>query len=448
MRNVLMLILISIPAMLVAQDFNSVRDSLWRMDTTIMNRKGMIVANQSLNKYMGAKVAYYLASSGDLSLYKMYAIFTPSDNSAYAAYNIPCMGEDNRVRSLTTVGANLNYANAMATIFSQKKFQGNLSLSAKWTHFFRGGVYFDTNKQVQSRISDFIIAASQKEYMHRQRVIERAILEGQMAKDSTEIIRQVKLIRHIDSSFSRNALHEIRAAGFKNLSSAYLDQFTSNEASLLDSTGNQSHNGMHASWVTFSFLVPAVTNSYSVADSNSLVFNDKSNFPFDLTVLYSNLIENRKRGVWFFTFEPHLFYNNSIMSGQLTKSTLDQYKNYGGTDTLNYLNIASNDAYIGAYSNFWTFALKGKAVYFFPWLNNSIGLSLSAEQNFGTYRPLNLVAGMPLKLSGQSASNPVNLEIQLSFKDINNTVFPGQKTWDKASVGISVGLPFDSIIYK
>src|SRR5690242_15145782 len=96
------------PLHLFAQDFNATRHTLDSIEAVIHSDTNRIVSNETLNKYMASKIAYYLASSNDVSLYKMYAIFTPSDNTAFAGYNFGSTTSDGRVKSLTTLGVNLN----------------------------------------------------------------------------------------------------------------------------------------------------------------------------------------------------------------------------------------------------------------------------------------------------------------------------------------------------
>ncbi|MBE7176084.1 MAG: hypothetical protein INR69_06755, partial [Mucilaginibacter polytrichastri] len=162
---------------------------------------------------------------------------------------------------------------------------------------------------------------------------------------------------------------------------------------------------------------------------------------------YNNVWENGL-GKIFLMVKPGIIKNNSVLAKQLSKLSYGEYKNLGGTDTTKSIQLSTTDVYIGRYSAFLTASLKLQAVYF-PKFSGQIGLDFQLEKNAGTYHPLNGVIGVPFRLagSGSDADKAITFEVQLQMPDLRNEILPDKKFWDKAIVGVTVGLPFGSSIY-
>jgi hypothetical protein len=97
------------------------------------------------------------------------------------------------------------------------------------------------------------------------------------------------------------------------------------------------------------------------------------------------------------------------------------------------------------YRNFVTPQLRGQGVWF-PKKSN-VGISILIEKNFGTYDPLNGKLGIPIRLNDKDGKPSINLEIQLKASDLGDDIQPDKSFSKKASVGISVGFPFASLLY-
>jgi hypothetical protein len=135
----------------------------------------------------------------------------------------------------------------------------------------------------------------------------------------------------------------------------------------------------------------------------------------------------------------------------LSDSSKSSYYASGGKDTLGFNRIGSSDKiYIGYNKIFWSTVFRGQLVYFpegFSGKIANVGFNLSGEWFTGTYNSLNGKFGIPIRFNDNKGDPTVNIELQLKSQDLFNKAFPNKAFWEKASFGISIGLPFNSLIY-
>jgi len=65
---------------------------------------------------------------------------------------------------------------------------------------------------------------------------------------------------------------------------------------------------------------------------------------------------------------------------------------------------------------------------------------------YWTYNPLNGKLGIPIRLKGKDEDSFGNFEIQARASDINDAIEPDNSFSEKVTFGISIGLPFNSLI--
>ena len=155
--------------------------------------------------------------------------------------------------------------------------------------------------------------------------------------------------------------------------------------------------------------------------------------------------ESTKCGRFFLNLSIGIVNNNSVATEDVEKISLQDYKNLGGTDPIHMAQLESDDAYVGTYKNFVTPNLKIQGIWFPKDWN--IGVSLLFDQSFGQYNPLNGKLGFPIRFNDKDGDPTVNFEVQVKTFDMTDKIVTDKSLIKKTSIGLSVGLPFNSIIY-
>jgi len=404
----------------------------------------MIVTNRALNLFFADKVSSYLSSTGDISLSKNYATLNTSNGILSLNHNFAeQLGTDHRIQSFFTIGVQADVVNGFAAIFSNKEFSNDIGLNVKWTLFGRGSVFYDNQRQQQRALVES--ASVQKGKMNVQRAYILASLKKQMEMEATQYESSLgamdpALFPGQDAEQVKTGL---RADFYKKLESKYADLFAQQESQQL--TGSQSFNLISDHWTYFSAYIPLTSQKFSVAPTFAENFTDEHLYPWQFSVSESWIWESRKWGRFFLFVNGGFHENNSVNTKSVNKVSLGDYRALGGTDTVTLAQLKTSDAYVGNYSNFVTPVLSGQFVYFPPKWN--VGISLYAEQNFGMYNPLNAKVGIPIRFNDKDGNAKVNFEIQLRSNDISNETQPGKTFWQKSTIGLSVGLPFSSLLY-
>ncbi|WP_462265880.1 hypothetical protein [Mucilaginibacter sp.] len=334
---------------------------------------------------------------------------------------------------------NANYANSIAPIFSGKKFQGGLSLNLKYTKFFRGSISFGDKKFTFTQTQTPGLSMNQKDSMNIAREYIIGTLKKSMEDDSAAVIKSLGYSMLLKPA-EKAAIIKMK---FAELSYGYKESLAKQEASVL--IESKLTKASHFSWVSVNLNVPFTPTSYSNSEAFSTVFADKSSYPYSFNITYNNVWEN-KLGRFFFMIKPGILKNNSVLSKQLSKLSYQEYKNLGGTDTAKAIQLSTTDVYIEKYNAFITPSIKLQAVYF-PKFSDQVGVDLQLEKNMGSYHTLNGVIGIPFRLAGAESDKAITFEVQLQMPDLRNEITPDKKFWDKAIIGVTVGLPFGSSIY-
>lgn len=423
----------------------SIQNDMNSINTTTVNNKTMIISYRGLSRFMGAKVASYLSDGGDLSLFKNYTVLNTEDGRLSVNHNFDFKGSDERIKALLTIGFRMNVVDAFSTIVSNNKFSNDLGATVKYTWIGRGSAFFDTEKQRQKIKAAPGGDGPQKKEANRERAKILAELNANLSREAADLETQLAGMDPADLSKSdtlASAIEAQRKKYYKSLEEKYLKLFAEREAKFLEN--EESQNLVTTYWISVSAYIPVTTTTYNVATSFATNFSDQEIYPWELNLSYNRIFESRRYGRFFIYVSGNLIQNNAVKTSKLTKVDLNTYKSLGGTDTLSYALLESDKAYVGEYSNFITPTLKCQFVWFPPsW---SIGLSLMGEQNMGKFNPLNGKIGIPVRLKGKGDDSFVNFELQARLSDITDTMEPDKSHSKKTTYGVSVGLPFSSIL--
>lgn len=434
-----------------SQTVASITAEMEASNATVVSRScssqyGLIITDRALNVLLANKIASYLSEGGNISLYKNYATLNTSDGRLSLNSNVHVgYGTDERIKSLTTVGVKANVADGFAAVFSDKKFENDLGLTFRRTWFFRGSTFFDGCEQRQVRGHLPPVASAQKRRMNAERALLINRLHGDMTNEATSFETAVTAMTAADvpDDDLGTVQGTLRAKFYRDLRDTYLKKFAEGQAEALEQT--QSYNLITASWISIGGYLPVTTQKFSVAKTIIDNFQDEEVYPWEINLSFNRIWESRTKGRFFLFLSGGAFMNTSVSTGEVDKLTLREYKERGGPDPIQLAELSSNDAYVGSYSSFPTPLLRGQFVWFPRKWN--VGISLLMEQNFGPYNPMNGRLGIPIRLNDQDGEATVNFEIQLRASDMTGQIQPEKSFGKKASVGVSVGLPFSSFIY-
>ncbi|TMI94617.1 MAG: hypothetical protein E6H08_08385 [Bacteroidetes bacterium] len=437
------------------QTVQSISDELKAINKEIVEKEcikkyGLIISPRGLNYFFADKIASYLSQDGDLSLYKTYATLDASDGKFTLNHNIgkgldPSTG---RLRSLTTVGIKANIEDGFAAVFSDSKFNSELGISLKQTWFAKGKTFFDGCAQRQQKGSRTAPAtpSAQKQKMNIERALIIQNLIAEFTTKAKEFEASVNAIVPADipgPDSDTTVKTNMRDEFYKKLRTDYLKKFAESEADRLAST--ESFNLIKANWWSIKAFIPVTSQKFNTAETYATEFLNEHLYPWELAVLHNRMWESTKCGRFFLNLSIGIVNNNSVATEDVEKISLQDYKNLGGTDPIHMAQLESDDAYVGTYKNFVTPNLKIQGIWFPKDWN--IGVSLLFDQSFGQYNPLNGKLGFPIRFNDKDGDPTVNFEVQVKTFDMTDKIVTDKSLIKKTSIGLSVGLPFNSIIY-
>lgn len=440
--NAILLTLLS-ATMLFAQ--STVLRELRDINDQTISTTDMIVSDRGLSRFMGAKVASYLSDGGDLSLFDNYAVLNSTDGRLSLNHNIAFKTKNESIRRMITLGVRANVTKAFSGVINDSDLADELGIAIKYTYFSPGSACFDDQCQKESIEKLVEPSRLQKEEMNKRRAFILASLESEIQKEVQDFEASLDKIRVEDARIENLDEFKVKLKDqfIKGLNKKYRERFADLEAKALEE--GVTYKRIKKSWVSFSGYIPVTNTTYNVAETFATSFGDKKLYPWEVSLSFNGIIENSKSGRFFFFLNVGAAMNNAVKANLIKSVDLNTYKNLGGTDTLSYSLLESNKAFVGSYSDFITPNVKVQVVWFPP--KSSIGLSALIEQNTGDFDPLNGKLGIPVRLKGKGDNSFVNFEIQARAIDMNNTVMPDKSISKKTTYGISVGLPFSSLIY-
>jgi hypothetical protein len=426
-----------------------IMDNLSNLNQEVVSKKcedatHMIVTHRGLNHFFADKIGSYLSESGDISLFKNYATLNTSGGEFSINRNFGKIQNDGPLAPLTAIGLKTRISEGFAAIFSGESFSNDLGLLFKRTWFGRGTTSFGNCPNEINGVKDN--RPTQKALMNAKRSFILHNLEVEMtnkAQDFEAVLSKMRGAEFDKPDELRAAKEGLRTAFYKNLSREYIKKFAEQESKALGS--DSSYNMMTTHWTTITVYVPVTTQKFSIAPSVNEAFVNEQLYPWKVNFNYSEIMESQNAGRIILYFDAGIFQNNSVNTRSVDKIKLTEYKNRGGTDTVHFAELDTEEAFVGAYHRFITPFTKLQLVWF-PKSSNA-GVSLQIEKNFGKFDPFNARIGMPIRFNDRNGNPNVNFELQLRASDLNKAVNSNLSFGKRLSIGFSVGLPFSNKIY-
>ncbi|MEO6845408.1 MAG: hypothetical protein ABI184_09550 [Ginsengibacter sp.] len=373
---------------------------------------GILISYKAMNVFLSNKVSSYFSDKGDLSLYKNFVNINAAKGTIAINHNLhqPDTTNDNYVRSFTTIGARTGFANAYAARFSNAYTSNQL------------GGYIQKVWMGRPK-TKFNFCGIQKQNMDAQRALLVNQLSAELDEKAVAFKKELDQITAADlpgqnlkaakATLSTNFCAALRAT--------YLRKFAEAQSALLVNTNN--YKVVKDSWTILGIYLPIIPQKFYIITGTEE--NTHYNYPAELMLTHTLFWEAPKAGRIFFSLGAGIIVNNAVQGGQLTSTGV-------------------NGSYAGKYNNYLTPATSVKLVYI-P-LDSHIGLSFRLEKNYGDYKALNGILGIPIVLIDKRGVPAVNFECQIILDDMNHTIkstLPG----NGSSIGLTVGIPFSKIVY-
>lgn len=358
----------------------------------------ILVSNKAMSIFLANKLSYY----PDFSLYKNYVTLNTAEGNVNITHNFHQPADsDAYVRSFVRMGARLNIANTFAANYAGKYVANQLSLLLEKTWLSRPVIKFGEQAPGMAAKRALIVQQLAAEINQKSQEFEQSL---NLIKAEEVSGQDVSLVR---AQLTRDFYTQLRAAYLQRFSQAQADQLLFNTVAL--------------NWTSIAVYIPVIRQRFEVSPAAGQAMIHRYNYPLELSVTHTRLLESRKYGKFIMSAQASGKYNNSVQSGELLPA-----------------NMANS--YSGDYKNFLTPALAGKIVYFPP--TSHFGISYRLEKNFGTYNALNSILGIPIVLIDKREVPVVNFEVQLLYMDRNQKQLPA----NKIAVGLTVGIPFSKVV--
>lgn len=386
--------------------------------------KNQIVTNTGFNIFMQKKALNYLTGVSDLSLAKFYGAYSTDDNKLNLGFNIPVTNPYTRkLAFVINPLVEADVKNNFATLYKDGKWKNDIRGGLKVSYLIpfstmnfrgegsKGGLKTLRAKEYQKAVKK----------LNEETTAEITLMDGSKTKPEPLTNQEVEKMKY-------DILETVGLA----------------EANYVEK--EKPFTWFQTAWVSAWSLFPLTSAERYISADNTQPFQ-KTNFNlWELNLLATYLIENKRFGTFYLSPWIKYFQNNSANADLMTTVDYVQYSQFPGSNPQNLALLETNKAYIGTYDKFMTTNFNFQLVYMAPWQNTLIkpGLSFRFEKNWGDYSPTNLRLGVPLNIQGKE--KPINIEIQYRINNINNyKSIANHKSTN--IVGVSLGLPI-SLLYK
>lgn len=440
----LVLAILCIYGRLMSQSASDILAEIKKYDQEVLNNncgdgRPMIITQRALNKLLADKVGSYLSESGDLSLFKNYATVSSSDGKFSLNRNVLKQPKgNNRIKHLLSIGFEASAEDGFASIFGSDGVSNDMSIKVRYTHLNRGSIGFDQCKQEQRNFAGGFIG-DQKQRMNVERAIIIANLEAEMSKKVKDFEAALKTA----PANSVGQVATVKEKFYDDLESEYYKKFAEQQVDAIKEA--EGYNSLRVFWWSLIATIPVTKSEYNVAPTITSDFTTANFYSWSFSATFNGLFEYRKVGTFFLNGSLGMAHNNNIKAEEVKSTSYETYKLLGGTDTVRYASLKSDKAYITNYDAYWTPSVKVQVVYFPPSI--PYGFSAQAEKMFGKYDPLNLEFGIPIRLNDKDGDPTVNFKLQYKVADVTGRIIKDKSWGEKSTLGLSVGLPFSSIIY-
>jgi hypothetical protein len=419
----------------------------------------LLIPYRSLDLLFQEKASSYLTNGSDVSLFSNYVILNTDDDRLTFGHNFPLQLKKNKdkkfaIRNLLSTSFIADIDEGFAPLFSKEEFSKKMGVNLKYTHLFRGILWFDgkSNKQKRPYSIGGKELNEQEKFDLYVRGLEAEILY-QMKQDSIELEGKLAMVRGTKDEIVK-AKNEIGKTYFKK--KKYIENYYKTIKDDL-SIGDH-YNRMFYNWFSLEAYTPITASEYSVADTSDMMLTNAADIkfrPFEAKINYSLLYQTSSSGNMFINLYEKSYLNNNIRAEEIEESTIADYTNIGSTDTLALLPINTRSAYRILYSSFWSHQIGGRITYYFPKVDRkkrvlklleNKGFFISVDKTFGEFNPFNLSFGIPLTFTGEKADSPINLEFKITFTDLADNVAPSRTAYEKLVWGFSTSVPFGNLM--
>jgi hypothetical protein len=244
-------------------------------------------------------------------------------------------------------------------------------------------------------------------------------------------------------SLNQSNKNELKEDFYKNIEEEYPRKFAEMQYRALFDLLR--YKKLTANWTNFNLYVPLIFQRYTVAENIVADFKTKKSFPAEISISHTRFLETHKAAKLYLNLRAGILMNNSINSGQINWTNIETYRNLGGKNITYLIDKQVDRLSIGRFKNFITPNVRVQLVYFPP--ENHFGISATIEQNFGKFKALNGTIGIPIVLIDKQSAPQTNLEIQIRYFDITNSLETGRNLRDNVSINLTWGQPIGRNVY-
>ncbi len=442
--NVLFIVLLfACPFTNVGAQYTAASNTIKKLNDSILalpcnTGSSMLITNRAMNVFLADKTGY-VAEFGDLSYFTNYVTLNSTTGLLTLNHNFQkAEGVDEPLKRLFGVGIRANVGNGFNSLFTEKKHKNELgaTITNTWlgkvkTRFAACKTSAGTNaatnhKWAMDALRTSLVNSLEIDY-------ENSVRQHQQATGNT--------FKNTNGLSSAAANELVDSFFYEQLDEATFETFARRQAEILTNTNYFKVVKTH--WTSLIGYVPLAFPRYLTAPSFTNQLIEKHPYPWEILLSHTRFWENSKAGKRFVTVGGRLTGGSTVNSFS-AKTTFEDYKNLGGTDTLRFASFQYSDAYIGAYKRFITPSLRARIVYFSH--DSHVGLSLLLEQHFGNYNPLNARLGIPVVLINSKKTPALNIEFQAGYFDVTNKISAAPKK-NKVTIGVGIGLPISRLMF-
>jgi hypothetical protein len=411
----------------------------------------LLVSKVGLNKFFAKKIGYFLTGKDNPSLHRNYLFLDAGENDLVLGHNRYFTAENDRILSVLTLGLKADLKDNFGELANQDGLKGNFGVNLKYTYYIFGTVKYDNLSQSTKSSEALVPKRDQKCSMNHKR---HMFLKDQIERLQKEALEFEKakqaFVSEEDTESCRDKgamVKESEDEFYKDLKKKYLEAYYAKEVELLEDP--DAKNFVHASWVSATGFFPIAGKSYSVTTSTTELPKERKSYLTDIGVSFYYLMEFKENGRVLISAGASGKNNNSIENEELDKYTINDLHKLGLNDSV-YIHPEEGDVYYGAYQEYISGTLYGEGTYLPKIKGSKIftgnwGISGRYEYAYdGLNDKVNVKVGLPFILKGKDEESAVNFELQFKMKDVYRWTSDKQKF----SFGISVGLPFSSLLYK
>ncbi|TVT37065.1 hypothetical protein FNT36_24700 [Hymenobacter setariae] len=375
------------------------------------------VTNKTFNHFAAKRQAYYLSGLNNLSLFKDFAIADVTEGILQVGHNFTPQKEDDLTNSVFTVAVQSNIAHNVANLLAKDKLANDLGLPLSYTFFFATHAGLDS---------------TDVDTLEMQRAFQFRLLRN-------KTIAELQLLQA--AATSNSAVDTVgRPLARKEALAKAEKEFYDSELAMFE----KQYPSFYTSWVRLQGFVPLSSSAYQVAPANSMSFQEANTRKWSAGVSIGHVSENTWRwGAIFINGSARVAYTNAI------EQQADRIKGYtqyallnSPTPTQLYYNGDGTKVYVGDLDKQWTVPLQLQFIYLLPSrADTKVGLDIQVERYALNYTKTNFLLGIPVFLKGKEDKG-VNVEAQFRWRDTDKKVLGS----DRFTVGLSVALPFGSIV--